>query len=524
MDERTRGLAFLGSVIAPIPFFWFITAKFTYGINKDNARDLLPQLIKNTFHLWPLYTAIIAAVIIGIAIFSAIIIYDKSRVYKGEKFKKVLRGTSLVRASQLNEKTRERSMQQLRIAGINIPTAIESYHFSIGGTTGTGKTTLFNEVIYSSILRSARASNRQGKDKRIVLDPNGTFLSNFYKPGDKILNPYDVRTEGWSFYNEIRQSYDFNRFSKSIIQKSESATSEEWLGYGRLLFRSVAEKLYRTNIKPEMREIFYYTNEVPEEDLKKFVEGTSATGLFTGNDRASASARFVLSDKLPPHFEMPEGDFSIRDWLQDGQPGTLFITWQEEMKEALKPLISCWMDCIFSIVLGMGQRSIEDGRILVFIDELESLDNLPNLSDALTKGRKSGLCVFAGYQSVSQLVHVYGPNVAETILADMRSNIVLAGSRLGEKTLDHMSKSLGEIEGVVARPSTDPSQPWSGGRMSESVISTRAVTTTEIAQLENLTGYVAFPGSLPVAKFKTDHVTYERKTPVPGIKLRDNYA
>nr|WP_252988343.1 type IV secretion system DNA-binding domain-containing protein [Shigella flexneri] len=38
-------------------------------------------------------------------------------------------------------------------------------------------------------------------------------------------------------------------------------------------------------------------------------------------------------------------------------------------------------------MLGMGEK---ESRINVFIDELESLQFLPNLNDALTKGRKSG--------------------------------------------------------------------------------------------------------------------------------------
>ncbi|MEP8839116.1 type IV secretion system DNA-binding domain-containing protein (plasmid) [Enterobacter roggenkampii] len=49
-------------------------------------------------------------------------------------------------------------------------------------------------------------------------------------------------------------------------------------------------------------------------------------------------------------------NFSLRDWLDDGKPGTLFITWQEEMKRSLNPLISCWLDSILSIVLGMGEK------------------------------------------------------------------------------------------------------------------------------------------------------------------------
>lgn len=65
------------------------------------------------------------------------------------------------------------------------------------------------------------------------------------------------------------------------------------------------------------------------------MKGTPAEALFIkGAERATGSARFVLGDKLAPHLKMPAGDFSLRDWLEDDKPGTLFITWQEQMKRA----------------------------------------------------------------------------------------------------------------------------------------------------------------------------------------------
>nr|WP_251365048.1 type IV secretion system DNA-binding domain-containing protein [Escherichia coli] len=48
--------------------------------------------------------------------------------------------------------------------------------------------------------------------------------------------------------------------------------------------------------------------------------------FFSGSEKAVGSARFVLSKNLAPHLKMPEGNFSLRDWLDDGKPGTLFIT------------------------------------------------------------------------------------------------------------------------------------------------------------------------------------------------------
>ncbi|MCP6362619.1 type IV secretion system DNA-binding domain-containing protein, partial [Klebsiella pneumoniae] len=74
-------------------------------------------------------------------------------------------------------------------------------------------------------------------------------------------------------------------------------------------------------------------------------------------------------------------------------------------------------------------------------------DYLPSLRDALTKGRKKGLRVVTGYQSYSQVISIYGSDVAETLLSNHRTSVVMAAGRLGERTLEFVSKSLGEIEG-----------------------------------------------------------------------------
>lgn len=144
MDDRERGLAFLFAITLPPVMVWFLVAKFTYGIDPSTAKYLIPYLVKNTFSLWPLWSALIAGWFIGVGGLIAFIIYDKSRVFKGERFKKIYRGTELVRARTLADKTRERGVNQLTVANIPIPTYAENLHFSIAGTTGTGKTTIFN--------------------------------------------------------------------------------------------------------------------------------------------------------------------------------------------------------------------------------------------------------------------------------------------------------------------------------------------------------------------------------------------
>ncbi|WP_250511529.1 type IV secretion system DNA-binding domain-containing protein [Caballeronia sp. GACF4] len=509
-DIQKRQAAMAALVFVPL-FAWFVTAKAVFGFTPQDARVVVPYLISNTFHLVPLWAALIGGEVVAV-IGLVIAARAGNGPFKGAAFSKFFRGTEIVTANELARKTQEKGKHQITIAGVPIPLAAENTHVSIGGSTGTGKSTIFKEMILGALARG---------DRMVVLDPDGEFLSTFYRNGDKVLNPYDARSEGWSFFNEIRAEFDFKRYSASIIQRSGSVESEEWNDYGRLLFTEVARKVYATSRNPTMEEVFEWTNRKTLEELEAYVEGTNAQALFTGNSRASGSARFVLSNKLPPHLDMPHGDFSLRDWIADPEGGNLFITWDENMRAALVPLISCFADTIFSSVLGMSADL--NRRLWVYLDELESLARLPTLGDALTKGRKKGLRVVSGYQTYTQLVDVYGENLAETMLGNHRTMVALGVGRMGEKTAEKMSRALGQHE--IMRHRSGRSRRAFGGlgtnSQNEEIKPESVVLASELMRLPNLEGYLAFPGDLPIARFKTESVTYTRKRRVPGIVSPD---
>ncbi|MBD4055891.1 type IV secretion system DNA-binding domain-containing protein, partial [Xanthomonas citri pv. citri] len=115
--------------------------------------------------------------------------------------------------------------------------------------------------------------------------------------------------------------------------------------------------------------------------------------------------------------------FSIRRFLEDDQTGNLFLTWREDMAEALRPLISAWVDVVCTSVLSLPES--KSRRIWLSLDELASLEKLASLQDALTKGRKHGLRAIAGLQTVSQLDDLYGNKEAQTLRACFRSLVVL---------------------------------------------------------------------------------------------------
>lgn len=69
--------------------------------------------------------------------------------------------------------------------------------------------------------------------------------------------------------------------------------------------------------------------------------------------------------------------------------GNLYITWREDMVEALRPLVSAWVDVLCTSILSLPED--RNRRLWAFLDELPSLEKLPSLIDAATKGRKMGL-------------------------------------------------------------------------------------------------------------------------------------
>lgn len=507
--QKQAGVGFFLMLFLPA-LSWLIVAREIYGMNHDNTKQMFMPLVKYTFgfhwqgwHLWLIPAAVMLVVMIGTI--TAIVL--NQQVFKGARFEKFLRGTQMTSQKDLARRTKERGKEQITIAGVPIPTKAEVSHFSIGGRTGAGKSTILKEMMLGAMKRN---------DRMIILDSDGTFVETFYRPGDVILNPYDARTAGWSFFNEIRHDYDYERYAKSVIQKSRSSDSEDWNAYGRMLFREVARKVAATSRNPNMREVFDWCCTRDVKELTEFCAGTDAAAIFSGHSKTTGSVRFVLSDKLPPHLKMPDGDFSLQDWVENPNGGNLFITWNEQMKESLTPLISCWVDTLFDMIIALPDS--RDRRIWTFLDELESLGRLPTIQKAITRGRRKGLRNVVGFQSFSQLVDVYGTENATTLLSSLNTSVAMGVGRGGTDTADKMSELLGEHE--VKRLKTSESRKF-GSMATKSThyetVRERVVLPSEIAALDDLHGYLAFTGSLPIAPIEFDYVKYNRSQPVPGF-------
>lgn len=484
-------------VISPI-LGWLFAVKSNYSLAKPAIKSLW-FLVKDTPHRPVLWLGLGGGLAVGLFL-AWLLNMTGDKAFGGAKFRRRLRGTVMVEPTKLARMTKEK-VEQISVAGLPMPTKVESLHTLIAGSTGAGKTVLIREMFFSAKLRG---------DRVIAFDPNGELFSKFGREGDVLLNPYDARTKGWSFFNEIRNDYDFKRYTLSIIPKSKDAGAEEWRGYARLLFQETARKLAMMD-SPSIEELFRWTTIAEPKDLKKFLAGTAAESMFVGADKALASARFVLSEFLPEHLTMPPGSFSLRQWLENPKGGDLYITWREDQAPALKPLISAWADVLCTSILSLPES--RDRRIWMFMDELASLYKLPTLMDALTKGRKHGLRIVAGLQTVAQLNLIYGDDEAQALRASFRSLAVLGGAHTDPETCEEMSKSLGEHEVVRDNFSKSRNSKGTNRTMSLQNVRERVVMPTEISGLPDLNAYVAFAGNHPIARVAMDIMQFKTRLP-----------
>ena len=489
MTRDDKNIVFIGVMVGLPVVAWLSVAAWRYEVDQPVGRGLL-RIAKLTPHDDFLIGALVLGVLAGFALADWIVRrYDTH--FGGASFKRFLRGTRMISHRGLQERTHEPSKEQVLVADTPIPTWLESLHLLVAGATGTGKTVALGQTI-ETILRRG--------DRLIIVDPNGTFLSRFFFAGDVILNPFDKRSEGWSIFNELRDAYDFKRYALSVVPKGLTDEAEEWNGYARLLFQAATRKMASVG-NTDIFSLIKLLSAESDESLKEFLADTEAEGLFVGAKEALSSARFILAKYLDPHQYLKDGGaFSIRRWLEDDASGNLYVTWREDMLEALKPLVSTWVDILCTSILSLPESPRR--RTWMVIDELDSLQKLPSLEDALTKGRKHGLRIVAGIQSTAQLERTNGEKDATVLRSCFRNILVLGGGRSDSKTAEDLSRSLGEHE--VERETLGESSSSRGGSRSRTtrIERERVVMPSEIQSLPELTGYVAFAGDIPIARVK----------------------
>ena len=138
------------------------------------------------------------------------------------------------------------------------------------------------------------------------------------------------------------------------------------------------------------------------------VKGTPLAALI--DPAAPAQRASVISslnmvadslELLPDWYDAQGKTFSTAEWYSE-RKRWVFLTSSPDYREKILPLHSVWLDLL--ILRMMGYCEDQAAKPVWFVlDELASLNKLPQLHTALTESRKYGNPVVLGFQGRSQL-------------------------------------------------------------------------------------------------------------------------
>lgn len=407
----------------------------------------------------------------------------------------VERGTSVVEAAVAQKAIWGRTRPGagvIRFGGLSFPPGVETRHLLLSGSTGSGKTQALHRVVSAVRDRGGRA---------LVADSGAEFLSRYAYEGDVVLNPFDARSAEWSPFAEIEAPYDAARIAAAAIPEREGAGGE-WNHYARSLLGETLGVLHARG-EHSMRELLRVLTAAEPGELAELLGDTPAAVLASeGNDRMLASVRGIVATYLGAWRFLPDrGGFSVRGWIRDEAAGWLWLPYRDDQLALLRHLAATWIDLAAVEALTLGESAARD--LWIVLDELDSLGKVASLDQGLAKGRKYGLRIVMGCQTVAQLRATYGRDTAQTISANAGSKLLL---RAGDhETAQYFAGELGDQD-IARQTETVSDRGAAAASRSTSIQRSRqaAVMPAELLALPDLCGYLSLAGFPAVVRLQLD--------------------
>ncbi len=387
-----------------------------------------------------------------------------------------------------------------RIADVPYPEWAETQHTIVSGTTGSGKTVLISDLV---------SQIRDRGERCVIYDKMGTYTRSFYDPErDVLLNPLDARAPRWSPFFEARGPRDFDMMAAALIPQQKDTVDPFWVTAARQLFSNGAGVLWEKGVKRN-QVLVNHLLKTELTELAEAMEGTVAQSIVDPeNPKTALSVRAMLTANIGALELLPDdlsgSPFSIRDWVErEDETGCLFLTSRGDQHASLRGLISTWLEIAVNAMLSLEQS---DGRrIWIILDELPTLHQVPSLQPGLAESRQFGGCFVLGVQVISALRDLYGRNGAETISGLCGTRVVLAAP--DRDTAQWSADCLGrsEVEGMNEGLSYGANTIRDGVSLTPKRELRALALASEIMRLQNLNGYLRFPGPLPVARIRLEY-------------------
>jgi hypothetical protein len=354
--------------------------------------------------------------------------------FKEMKYGRLLKGPMRVTPKAFNRAVKGDGVGVKTIESkelMRIPRLAEGQHIELMGDTGAGKTRLIMQILLQIKERGHSA---------IVYDPACEFVQRFYdsKRGDIILNPLDARCPYWGPSEELRRRAEAKAIAASLYQPTTDKKGE--------FFTETPQKIFAhlLTFGPTPQELVEWMAN-PDEIDRRVQNTEMATMIAKGaqqqrNGVLASLGLIADSLRMLPRKDKTTNNWSATEWSENRR-GWIFLTSKPSEREALRPLHSLWIDLLVLRLLNEPKEGQHPAWFV--LDELASLQRLPQLHTAITENRKSKNPIVLGFQGKAQLEVIYG-HMAEVMLSQPATKIFLKTTE--PKAAEWVSSAIGKVE------------------------------------------------------------------------------
>jgi len=387
----------------------------------------------------------------------------RSKNLKNDRY---LRGTRILNPREMDRRLRAVCEAEslsggwgmnIRLGELCLPREAEQKHTLILGSTGTGKTVFFNQIIGQTVRRQEKLSVQE---KSVIYDIKGELLSKHYRPEiDRIFYPFDQRSTGWNFLNEVRNYADFDVVSSSLFEPPKDSKDVYWYNAARDIFRTGLVYLHSAPdtgsecARAGNSEIWDFFTLPVREILDILQAGLPAREkgalkhIENPDSPQASSVLSVLQERIGffKYIYDSRGDFSFRNFIREEKNRNLFLLNIKQNDSVFRPLMTFVMDIMIRESLSLPDIVLPaDRRINFFIDEFGSLAKMSSIFDFLTMARAKGGALYAVNQDLGSVADIYGKEKKETFYNNFNTNFIFLLN--DPSTAEFISRAFGEQE------------------------------------------------------------------------------
>jgi type IV secretory pathway TraG/TraD family ATPase VirD4 len=304
-----------------------------------------------------------------------------------------------------------------------------SRHLLFLGSIGTGKTNAMMQLV-----RAVR-QNAGPDDVIVVFDTKGDFCREFYQPGDAVISSDPGSDPGgvvWNLFLDLLGA-DASSRSEQIYEIAATIFGEAQEQAGEnAFFATAACDIFAAVVEIMTREGGQHSNaelrerlELPSDELLTLMSehpDLGGTARYLEGERTPEAVLAFLQQTLNRSFSgafrLPDGTFSVRDFIRRKSGRALFIEYDIAVGSRLLPIYRVLLDMAIKEALSLGRpRPGRTGSVFFVMDEFALLPQLTHISDGINFGRSLGLKFLVGTQNVNQVRHAYGGEAGASILS-----------------------------------------------------------------------------------------------------------